>query len=83
MSGWDWFYLAPLLLVLATLLGLWIGWALRYPDTEEVCIEPDCHRPATHERLVGITTDHVPPGDPDGFSFHTELVCRRHGGVPR
>jgi hypothetical protein len=70
-------------LVASLVVGLILGRILRNAGIEEVCIEPGCQRPATHERLVGITTDHVPPGDPDGFSEHVELACRRHGEMWR
>jgi hypothetical protein len=53
------------------------------PDVDWVCIEPGCGRRGTHERLVGVTTTAVPAGDPDGFSWVVERVCRRHVEVAR
>jgi hypothetical protein len=72
-------------LAVATLLAMFLGRVLRLRDldgpTTEVCVEPGCSRPATHDRTVGVTTTAVPAGDPDGFSWVVERVCRRHGGV--
>lgn len=67
----------------SVVVALAIGRILRNAQIEEVCIEPGCDRPATHERTVGVTTDHVPAGDPDGFSWSVELACGRHGEVRR
>jgi hypothetical protein len=44
------------------------------PEFEEVCIETGCFRPATHERAGGVTSNGTPI---------MELVCRRHGRIPR
>lgn len=67
----------------AVVVGFGLGRIVRRAEIEEVCIEPGCQRPATHERVVGVTTDHVPAGDPDGFSWSVELACGRHGEVRR
>lgn len=73
-------------LAASLVVGLLVGRVLRHCDLQaptEVCVEPGCSRPATHERTVGMTTTAVPAGDPDGFSWVVERVCRRHGGVER
>lgn len=44
------------------------------PEFDEVCIEDGCFRPATHERPAGVTPNGTPV---------MELVCRRHGRIPR
>lgn len=49
-----------------------------YPEDTAFCVFPGCDEPATTENVVGIDTEHVPPGDPDGFSWRTELVCADH-----
>lgn len=69
--------------VTSLVVGLAVGRVLREVDYPMVCVEPECNRPATHERTVGVTTTAVPAGDPDGFSWVVERVCRRHGGVER
>lgn len=67
----------------SVVVGLAVGRILRNAQITEVCIELECARPATHERVVGVTTDAVPAGDPDGFSEVVELACERHGEVRR
>ena len=69
----------------AVVVGLLVGRIVRQRDAHYpmVCVEPGCDRPATHDRTVGVTTEHVPAEDPDGFSWVVERVCRRHGGVER
>lgn len=69
--------------VTSLVVGLAVGRVLREVDYPMVCVEPGCDRPATHDRTVGVTTEHVPAEDPDGFSWVVERVCRRHGGVER
>jgi hypothetical protein len=73
--------------VAAVVTGLAVGVVVRIADaggpTDEVCAEDECYRSATHERLAGITTEHVPAGDPDGFSVVVQLVCARHREVAR
>lgn len=44
------------------------------PEFEEVCCEPGCFRPATHQRPDSVTSNGTPI---------VELVCRRHGRIPR
>jgi hypothetical protein len=44
------------------------------PVFDEVCIEDECFRVATHERPVGMFAD--------GTEV-VELVCRHHGTFPR
>lgn len=44
------------------------------PEFDEVCIEDGCFRPATHQRPAGVTPNGTPV---------MELVCRRHGRIPR
>lgn len=71
--------------VTSVVVGLVVGRILRNANVDylEVCIEPECTSAATHERLIGITTEHVPAGDADGFSSVVELACARHGEVRR
>lgn len=53
----------------------WLAYLFREaPLFDEVCIETGCHRVATHERPGGV----APNGTPI-----MELVCRRHGRIPR
>jgi hypothetical protein len=61
-------------LVAALVVGSIIGRILRNAGIEEVCIEPGCQRPATHERFEDATSDGTPI---------VELACRRHGEVER
>lgn len=63
----------------AVVVGFGLAAIVRRAEIEEVCIEPGCTRPATHERLVGIITGHVPAEDLDEFSEVVELTCGKHG----
>lgn len=63
----------------AVVVGLGVAAIVRNRDATAFCVEPGCRRPATHERSVGVTTDHVPAEDADGFSWMVELTCKRHG----
>lgn len=46
-------------------------------DHESYCVEPGCHRPASHRRPVGATTV-AHSIDPDGLASVVELVCCGH-----
>jgi hypothetical protein len=66
------------LLTCATLLVVAV-WVLALvfreaPEFDEVCIEDGCFRTATHQRPDGMTSGGTPI---------VELVCRRHGRIPR
>jgi hypothetical protein len=79
VSG-SWFTLLAALGAVPAVVYLVLVHVVRDPDAEadeyleDVCAEDGCDRLATHERLEGVTCR---------GALVVELVCRRHGGVPR